>query len=260
MLPTGKFTDPANLIGEPSSSNITTKRAQITWSTDRASDSKIAIGTQSGQYSAAEIGNSDQVSVHSIDLDNLAAGTTYYYVVKWTDADGNTGISQENTFKTSPAPVIKEVVTTKVGLSEAVVAFTSVNAVQIKLYFGVSDSFGGLQTINTSTTESNYSMSLVGLNDGTKYFYQISAIDSEGSEYRGNIFSFSTPQRPRISSLQFEPIQGEPTSTQSVTWKTNVAGTSTVTYGKIGTNGINILNSELVTDHQVEISGLEDDS
>jgi hypothetical protein len=260
MIPTGKFTEPASLIGEPTSSNITTKRAQINWSTDRASDSKIAIGTSSGEYSSAEIGNSDQISVHSIDLDNLAAGTTYYYVVKWTDVDGNIGVSQEYTFTTSPAPVIKEINTAKIGLSDAVVSFTSVNSVQIKLYYGTSDSFGGLQTINTSTSESSYTMSLSGLNDGTKYYYQISAIDSEGSEYKGNIFSFVTPQRPRISSLQFDPVEGEPTSTQSVTWTTNVSGTSTVTYGKVGTNGTDILDSELTTSHKIKISGLEDDS
>ncbi len=260
LLPTGKFTEAASLIGEPGNSNITTKRATVSWTTDRASDSKIALGTSSGQYGASEIGNSDQVSAHSIDLDNLAAGTTYYYIVKWTDVDGNTGTSQEYTFTTSPAPVVKEVITSKIGLSDAIIAFTSVNATKINVYYGVSESFGGLQTINTSNDESSYSINLAGLNDGTRYVYQLSAVDSEGTEYKGNIFSFTTPQRPRITNLRFQPVEGQPTSTQSVTWSTNVASTSTVTYGKIGSNGTDIQISKLETAHTVTIKGLEDDS
>ncbi len=260
LTPTGKFTEAANLIGEPVAANITTKKAEISWVTDRASDSKIALGTASGQYGAAEIGNSDQVSVHEIELDNLAAGTTYYYVVKWTDVDGNTGISQEYTFTTAPAPIMKEVVTSKIGLSDATISFTSVNAAKVNLYYGTSESFGGLQTINTSLQESAYNIAIIGLNDGEKYFYQLSAIDTEGSEYRGNIFSFTTPQRPRINNLRFQPVEGEPTSTQSVTWDTNVPGTSTLTYGKVGTGGTDIQNSELKTDHKISISGLQDDS
>ena len=260
LLPTGKFTEPANIIGEPQVSNVTTKRALVTWATDRASDSKIALGTESGNYGQAEIGNSNQVSVHQIDLDNLAAGTTYYYVTKWTDSDGNTGISQEYSFTTQPAPVIKEIETTKVGLSDAVITFTSQGANRVNLYFGSSESFGGLRSVNTSTEESVYSLDMTGLSDGTKYFYQLSSFDSEGTEYKGNIFSFTTPQRPRINNLRFEPVEGEPTSTQSITWATNVPGTSLVTYEKTGTGGIDVQRSELTTEHEITIAGLEDDS
>lgn len=260
MLPTGKFTEPANLIVEPTSSNTTTKRTRISWTTDRASDSKVAIGTTSGKYGASEIGSSDQIIAHQIDIENLAAGTTYYYQVKWTDTDGNTGESQEYTLTTKPAPVIKEVNTSRVGLSNAVISFTSIDTNKVNLYFGESDSFGGLQSINTSSDETTYSMELSGLKDGTKYYYQISAFDSEGGEYKGNIFSFVTPPRPRISNLSFQPVEGEPTSTQSITWITNVPSTSTITYGIIGTNGTDVQISKLDTNHRITINGLEDDS
>ena len=260
LLPTGKFTEPAAIISEPEVSNVTTRRTDVTWITDRASDSKIAIGTVSGKYSSAEIGNSDQVSIHTIELDNLAAGTTYYYVVKWTDADGNTGVSQEQVFTTAPAPVVKEVNAAKVGLTDAVISFTSVNAVKANLYYGPSESFGGLRTVNTSNAESSYSLNINGLNDGTKYFYQISAIDSEGTEYKGNIFSFTTPPRPQITNLRFEPVKGKPTSTQQVTWNTNVPSTSTLTYGKVGLGGVDVQDSKLKTDHSISIAGLQDDS
>jgi hypothetical protein len=260
LLPTGKFTEAAELTSTPKTSNITTKRAQIDWTTDRTSDSKVAIGTSSGKYSASEIGSSDQVTSHTIELDNLAAGTTYYYIVKWTDEDGNTGSSQEYSFTTKPAPVLKEISTKTIGLSSADIEFTAVGAYKVNLYFGETDGFGGLETVNTSSTESTYDVEIAGLKDGTKYFYQLSAFDSEGTEYKGNIFSFSTPPRPRITNLQFQPVKGVPTSTQKVTWTTNVPSSSAINYGKLGTAGTEVSTSKLVTKHEIIIKGLEDDS
>ncbi len=258
--PTGKFTSPAGITSKPKVSNITTKRATISWSTERDSDSKVAIGTASNKYSDSEIGNSDQVTSHSIDLDNLAAGTTYYFKAKWTDEDGNTGVSQEYTFKTAPAPVLKEVDTTSVGLTTANIEFTTKSAVKVDLNFGQNEAFGGIETINTSAEESTYQIRLEGLNDGTKYLYKITMQDSEGGSYPSSIFTFTTPPRPAISNLRFQPVKGEPTSTQKVTWQTNVPTTSIVEYTRIGGSALNIQTSELKTNHTILIKGLQDSS
>ena len=258
--PTGKFTEPANLVAEPTVGNITTKKARISWSTDRSSDSKIAIGTKSGVYSVSEIGNSTQISAHQIDLDNLAAGTTYYFVAKWTDEDGNTGTSQEYQFTTSPAPTLKEIGAAKIALTSATIKFTSKDASKINVFFGKSEGFGGLQTVNTSLSESTYSVDLSGLDDGTKYFYKLVSFDVEGNSYDGNIFSFTTPPRPRISNLRFQPVDGEPTSTQEVSWATNVPSTSVVSYARQGGSAVNQTSLEMVTEHKIVIRGLEDDS
>lgn len=260
MLPTGKFTTPATLTSEPEVSNVTTKKARISWTTDRGSDSKVAIGTQSGQYSPSEVGNSTQTAAHVINLDNLAAGTTYYYKVKWTDEDGNTGTSQEYSFTTSPAPLLKEVVTLKSTLSGAVIQFSTKQAVKANLYYGKTDGFGGLKTVNTSISESTYSVELAGLEDGSKYYYVIGLFDEEGNEYKGSIFSFTTPPRPKITNLRFQPVSGEPTSTQEVTWITNVPTTSAVAYGKTNSAGTDVQVSQLVTEHKITIKNLEDDS
>ncbi|HSX33273.1 MAG TPA: LamG-like jellyroll fold domain-containing protein [Candidatus Saccharimonadales bacterium] len=259
-LPTGKFTSPATLVADPAVSNITTRRATITWSTDRGSDSKVALGTTSGQYSPSEFSNSAQVSAHEIDLDNLSAGTTYYYVVKWTDEDGNTGQSQEFSFTTAPPPVLKEITTLTIGLSNATIQFSSQNASKISLFYGKSEAFGGVKTLNTSASDSTYAINIDGLDDGAKYFYKLVSFDSEGNAYDGSIFSFSTPARPHISNVRFQPVPGEPTSTQQVSWQTNVPTTSTITYGVDGTGGTEATDSTLVTDHLMTISDLADDS
>src|SRR5690606_5487768 len=115
---------------------------------------------------------STQVTDHEVQLNNLTAGTTYYAKAKWTDADGNIGQSAEFTFRTAPAPVVKEV-TASPTLSNAAVRFTSKDAAGVKVYFGKSEGFGGLERLNTSLSESKYSMTLNGLEDGSKYFYKI---------------------------------------------------------------------------------------
>jgi hypothetical protein len=260
LTPTGKFTSPANLTSQPSVTNVTTKKARISWSTDRDSDSKISLGTKSGVYSPTEVGNSNQVTSHSLDLDNLAAGTTYYFKAKWTDGDGNTGTSQEYTFTTAPAPILKEVETTATTLSGAIIQFTSKEATKVNIYFGKTESFGGVKTINTSLSESTYTFNLEGLDDGAKYYYKLSTFDQEGTEYGGNIFSFTTPPRPRISELRFQPVEGEPTSTQRITWVTNVPTSSQLTYGKVGGSGLEVNNSSLKTKHEMVIRNLEDNS
>lgn len=259
-VPTGRFTEPANLVSSPVVSGVTTKKATIRWSTDRESDSRIALGTTSGRYSSSEVTVSDQVTAHEIELDNLSAGTTYYFAAKWTDEDGNTAQSQEFVFKTAPAPTLKEVKTLRTGLNSALIQFTTRDAVRAEVVYGRTESFGGVEKINTSLSESTYTVDLNGLDDGTKYFYKIILYDNEGTGYDGSIFSFVTPARPRITNLRFQPVKGEPTSTQQITWDTNVSADSTVTFGKLNTNGKDVFESKLVTSHEVLVRGLEDDS
>lgn len=258
--PTGKFTSPATLTSNPEVSGVTTHKATVNWTTDRASDSRIAFGTSSGNYAAAEIVIGDQVTDHEIELDNLSAGTTYYAVAKWTDQDGNTGTSSEFNFKTDSAPSLKEITTSKITTNSAVITFTSESTTRVKIFYGKTDSFGSSITINTSQAESTYTANLTGLSDGTKYFYRLISYDSENFAYEGSIFAFNTLPTPRITNLRFQPIDGEPTSTQKVTWDTNVASTSQVTYGQVGTEGDISAAAKLVTKHEIIIRELKDNT
>lgn len=260
-LPTGKFTSPATLVSGPAATNVSTKKATVTWATDRDSDSRVAYGTKSGNYNADEISNSSQVSAHTINLTNLSPGTTYYYKAKWTDEDGNIGLSSEFSFTTLPAPGVKDVAATGVTLSSANIQFTSTNATAVKILYGKSADFGGQKLINTSTAESNYSLALTGLDDGAKYFYKLNTFDVDGNEYDSGIsFSFQTPARPKISNLRFQPVTDEPTSTQQVSWTTNVPASTQVSFGVLGSAQKDQVDTKLVTDHVMIIQDLLDNS
>ena len=207
MLPDGRFTSAPALSSGPTISNITTKAAKVSWTTDRSSDSKVQYGTTPGSYFESEPSNSTKVTDHSIALSNLSPGTTYYYKAKWTDEDGNTGVSSEKNFTTEPAPSIKDVSVPTLGLDSAIVKFTSSGATSVKIYYGITTAFGGVKEIATSTSETTYTATIDELLDGTKYYYKINAFDAEDNEYEGTILDFTTMPRPKISTVRIQQVK-----------------------------------------------------
>jgi hypothetical protein len=245
---------------QPKVSDIGTKKANIFWFTDRDSDSKVAFGTESGKYFPEEVGNSIQTGNHSVKLTNLQPNTKYYYITRWTDSDGNTGVSQEKSFTTLPAPTISEVESKNVSISSANIAFRSKDASKVNIYYGRGDGLGGFQFINTASRESSYSVPISSLTDGTKYTFKLNGVDSDGNEFNGNTYSFTTPASPKISNLRFQPVTGAPSSTQKVSWNTNVPANSGLSYGPNGAKPIDVLDAKITTDHEMIISDLLDNT
>ncbi len=262
ITPDGRYTEPADLTSGPSASNISTRKATINWQTNRESDSKVFISTTAGvstdgDYSA---GNASQVSSHDINLINLQPNTKYYYKVTWTDIDNNIGISPEKSFTTVAAPSFSEVTVDTITINSASVSFTVKDASMVNIYYGKTESYGGAKTVNTSLTKSAYQLSLSELDDGTKYYIKLNGFDSDGNEYPGSVYSFSTLPRPIISNLRFQPVDGAASNTTIVSWNTNIPATSMLSYGTSGENQKEIINSKFTTEHEITISELADDS
>jgi hypothetical protein len=228
--PDGKFTDAPALTSGPTASLITTKRATVSWATDRDSDSKVAYGTSSGKYNSEEPSNSTQTTSHEINLTNLSPGTTYRYRARWTDEDGNIGQSTERSFTTDPAPEIIDPKVTSVGISSATLQYTVKGATKVNILYGVTTSFGGVTEVMTSTSETTYTTTLEGLIDGTKYYYKINTFDSEGDEYQGNTLTFDTLPRPRITNVRIQQARNTAQPTILVSWESNTEVSSIVTY------------------------------
>ena len=132
----GQYTSPAQLVSGIVLTEVAIRHATVNWITDRASDTKIMYGTTSGQYFDEELYNSVQTTDHKIRLNSLQADTIYYFKAKWTDEDGNTGMSQEISFRTDPMP---EVITSKVervGLDFATISFEVKGASKASVYYG----------------------------------------------------------------------------------------------------------------------------
>lgn len=230
LFPDGKFTTAAGIISDPVETDVTTKKATISWATSRTCDSKISYGLSSGDYFDEEVSNSEHITSHILKMSNLSPGTTYYYVAKWTDEDGNTGTSEEQTFETQPPPSTEEPVAKSIGLDNALIEFTSKNASRVTVYYGESSAFGGVEDIVTGSGEGTHTVQLKDLQDGTKYYYKINAFDSDGAEYEGEIHSFTTLPRPKISNVKVHQVKGTARSTLLVVWESNTAISSVITY------------------------------
>ena len=258
-FPTGKFTSPANLLDGPTVT-VDTRTATINWETDRASDSRIEYGLSSNDYGATEASNSDQVTSHSINLDNLQAGTTYYYRAQWDDIDGNIGTSSEQTFTTLPAPTVSDVNVLDVNLSSALIQFTSDGASSATVYYGGSKGFGLTQKINTASSSSTYEVPLNQLTPGTNYYFKIDPFDAQGNEYDQTIFTFTTPPQPTITNVEFQPVPGALTGTEQISWTTNVPTTSQISYGLLNGTRSNQLDTDFTTTHSMTVSDLTYDT
>ncbi len=259
MYPTGKFTSPAEIVSGPTSSEITTKKATISWGTDRASDSKVQYGTSAGSYFTEEPSNSTQVTSHEIALNNLSPGTTYYYKAKWTDEDGNTGSSTEKSFTTEPAPTIKDVAATKVGIDSAYIGFTVTGGTKVKLYYGDTAAFGLVKTISVGTAETTDSVELDDLEDDTKYYFKVNGVDSDGVEYDGTTLSFTTLPRPKVTNVKVQQIVGTAQPAILITWTSNTPISSIATY--YPTNNPSSVQDEVSVEltsgvHQMILRGL----
>ena len=256
----GQYTSPALLVSGIVLTEVAIRHATVNWITDRASDTKIMYGTTSGQYFDEELYNSVQTTDHKIRLNSLQADTIYYFKAKWTDEDGNTGMSQEISFRTDPMP---EVITSKVervGLDFATISFEVKGASKASVYYGKGYTYTGLKEINTSPVDSKYTVILDELSDGTTYNYKISLTDPEGYSYDSiETHSFTTPPMPRISNVTIQELKDVASPTIVVSWFTNTETSSIVTYtaeeGKMAS--VDKLDTKMKAgSHSMSISGL----
>jgi len=79
-----------------------TTSAFINWITNEEANSKIIYATETLNIalSTVSILNNNMVLNHSLELNNLATTTQYYFRIESTDAAGNTATSSEKTFIT----------------------------------------------------------------------------------------------------------------------------------------------------------------
>jgi len=230
LFPDGRYIEPATLIINPQVSNITPKKATVSWVTARTADSRIAYGEEPGVYFEEEVSNSEQVVDHILTINNLSPGKKYYYVAKWTDEDGNMGASEESTFETAPPPSIEEPIVKNVGLNSALIEFKTKDTVKVKIYYGETSSFGGVLEVYTGTQESTHDVEIPDIKDGTKYFFKINTFDIDGSEYEGETHSFETLPKPEVSEYKIYQVSGTSKTVLLVEWSSNTPVSSIVTY------------------------------
>ena len=260
LLPDGKWRVAPTLLNEPEVL-VKTKSATVNWTTSRTASSFVKYGKSSGDY-GEEVGTSEQVSAHEINLSGLDPGTTYYYKVLWTDEDGNIGESSESTFSTNPAPIVSTVKITDASLYSAYVTFVIKNSTKVSIQYGKTTNYGETMDLSTSLNGAENTVKLENLEQGTEYHLRIQAFDEEGNIFTSDDYVFETLPLPKLSNLKVQQVKGMATATVRLLWQSNTDISSIVTYYPVGKSEMakDQIKLTLIKNHVIVLTDLLDDT
>ncbi len=244
----------------PVSTLVFTTSVTINWTTDTLSDSAIAYGTTSGDYTLSASDATDTIT-HSLTLDSLASNTKYYFTVSSTDVNGNKTTSSEENFTTLTPPdvtppVLSSVAAGSLTLTGATVTWTTDEASNGTVDYGTTNSYGSVAGSATDFTATSHAVALTGLANGTTYHFRVNSTDASGNTSSSADDTFTTTAdttAPTISSANALANQ----TGAYVAWDTDEAANSEVDYGTTLSYGSSA--TALTTygaTHAIEISGL----
>ena len=167
--------------------NIVSSGAQIKWTTDKLSDSRVNYGTAPGSYSSYSTNVCDGggfVTSHCINLMGLAPSVVYY--VRASSYDGSLSASSSE-YSFTAAPDSASSSDTVPPTAPSGLTASGASASQINIFWGVStDNVGVLNykiyrgsTFVAAVTGTTYSDT--GLAPATSYSYKIYAADAAGN-------------------------------------------------------------------------------
>ena len=204
--------------------------AEISWATDKSSNSIIAFGTDVNYGTETGLFE-ESVTDHRVILKGLDPITAYHYQARSRDGFGNTARSDDLLFTTGQKPAISTVVISDITLNSAIVSWTTSTITTSLVKYGktldydkeVEDKSSGLTTIHTAL--------LKNLETGTKYHLQVQGTDDAGNALLSDDYMFSTLPNPAVLNLAVSDI----TESKAVfSWETNTEADSFIELGRPG--------------------------
>jgi hypothetical protein len=237
--------------------------ATITWTTDDPSDSQVEYGTTTSYGSSTTL-DATPVTSHSVPITGTPPLTLYHYRVKSRNTAGLLTTSGDNTFTTTAAtdttpPVISAIASSGLTATGATITWTTNEASDSQVEYGLTTSYGTSTTLNTSMVTS-HSVPLTGLTASTLYHYRVKSKDGASppnlATSTDNTFTTVTPDvtPPAITLVA---SSGLTENDATITWTTNEPADSQVQYGTTTAYGTSTtLDATLVTSHTATITGL----
>ncbi len=192
------------------SSEPSTYSAKISWTTDEKSDSLVKYGTEAGNLDF-RVYDAAMVLSHSLVLEDLPAGTTYYYEVQSMDVSGNVNTSS-GAFTTLPdtkAPLISNV-NTEANSSSATISWNTDEVSDTCVRYSINpDLSGAVQKYNASLTDTHF-IELTNLTPETTYYYEVLSADiannSATDNNNGTYYSFTTTAETQANEMYVSNI------------------------------------------------------
>ncbi|MCD4845030.1 MAG: PGF-pre-PGF domain-containing protein, partial [Methanosarcinales archaeon] len=224
-LSTGTYyVDTSFVITDVNHDTPATDSVNITWETNKNSDSFVKYGTESGSYTV-EVPDSSLVSSHSIELSGLNSNTTYYYVVNSTDESSNSAQSDEYFFTTADIadttpPVISNITNTTPTTDSVTISWdTDENSDSLVKYGTESGNY--TVEVPDPALVSFHSIELSGLISNTTYYYVVNCTDASTNSAQSDEYNFTTADiadipPPILSQPEDQTI--EQGSAYEITW------------------------------------------
>ncbi|OKP98982.1 chitobiase/beta-hexosaminidase C-terminal domain-containing protein [Paenibacillus sp. P46E] len=171
-------------------------------------------------------------SVYSYNAVNLLNGTTYYFVVKATNAEGDSAASNERSATPKTVPGAPDKVTAVSGNGQAVISFTApeTNGGSPITGYEITSSPGNIVANGTASP-----ITVTGLTNGTTYTFTVKAVNSAGSSTASALSNAVTPIAP--SSGGGDPSPAVPTPTPTPTTTPAPTGFDILVNGKVESAG-----------------------
>lgn len=192
-ITSGEVTLPAP--GAPPKPNLLSaaagdKEVKLTWSdAERATAYNIYMGTKVRSYSAIETVTDNRNDTYTYTVKGLDNGTTYYFAIKGTNGGGESPYSNE--MSATPqvpapgAPVLEPIEANDIGDGQVTLHWSKVDdALGYKIYHGTES-----RTYSAIRTEAGVSCTVTELNNGTTYYFAVSAMNPGGESPYSNEIS-----------------------------------------------------------------------
>lgn len=194
--------------------------ATLTWNTNTESDLasyKIYYGTSArtgtDPKTCGLCGYSTSINVGKVTtytFSSLTDGLTYYFSISALDTSNNESTFSSEVSKvilvadTTP-PTISSVSASSITSSGAAITWTTNEASDSQVEYGLTTSYGSQTTLNTSMVTS-HSQSLTGLSTNTLYHYRVKSKDAASNLATSGDYTFTTTTGVTyITNLNFTP-------------------------------------------------------
>jgi hypothetical protein len=219
---------------------------------------EYAIGSTAGGTDVSDFTSVGTAKTVTKDGLNLADGT-YYTTVRAVNATGEViGQSTSNGITLDANSPVFSNVSTDVTQTSITISWTSNEPATTQVNYGLTNTYGSITDL-VEDLETEHTVTITGLNPGTVYHFQIlgtDTLDNEGVsiDYTAETVSLDATA---ITNVQVKEITDK---TALIAWNTNHPADSRVNFGLNTSYGQEEYDSGLVTEHLVEISGLQSDT
>ena len=222
---------------------------------------QYAVGTTQGTTDILDWTNIFTTDINSyttpwsVNFSSLQEGTNYVSF-KTCDTAGNCNTVLTDGFyiRKDTVPAVVSNINVSPDLSSATVTWATDEGATSQIEWGATDTYGNFTALD-SNLATTHTKTVSSLTAGQTYHFRVVAEDRATNETLSSDQTFATSTLP-ATTISNVSVTNLSTTSVKVTWSTNQAATSKVRYGLTTAYGQEVSDNNLVTSHEITITGL----